>query len=186
MRFIGPQSVAHTQALEQQSNLICRIFALQKEEYGDNTYESVRLCARTYASAIWQRIPLSLAAHPNASSRTDITDCGVTPLMIKEALMQTEISDCWHSMIGVLFWITLVAGAACNTVPYVPTRRASIGFGNLYAENIVDEEALTRKWLIAVGIRCSVLLSFEHTAAVVQTLRKLLDVQEMLANRNPT
>lgn len=184
MQYAGPQAADHTQALEQRSNLISRILALLPDDSGDNTYESVRLCARLYASAIWQKCPLSLAAHPNASLlRTNIADCGVTPLMIKEALIKAEIHEAWNSMIGVLFWITLVAGAACNTVPYAPPRRASIGVGNMHAENLFDEEEVTRKWLIAVGLRCSVLLSFEHTAAVVQMLRKLLDVQDMLADR---
>ncbi|GAB7350928.1 hypothetical protein MBLNU459_g1438t2 [Dothideomycetes sp. NU459] len=182
VHFAGPRVAGYWQALQQQSNLIFGILALPKDDHGDDTYESVRLCARIYASAIQQKVPLSVAANPSASSRSDIIDCKATPLMVKETLMRTDIPDCWNSMVGVLFWITLVAGAACNAAPQPPPRRASIGMGGLHEENPTELE-LTRRWLIAVGIRCSVLLSFEHTTAVVQTLNKLLAVQDMLADR---
>lgn len=65
---------------------------------------------------------------------------------------------------GILFWITLVTAAACNDD----------------GEKSDTEILATRKWMIALAIRCSILLSFQHTDAVVRMLRMLLDVQRVL------
>lgn len=72
-------------------------------------------------------------------------------------------------MIGVLLWVVFVAGAASNELPSADTD----GEGNK-----------ERRWLLALAMRCSILLSFEHTAAVTEALRRLLIVQDLLGQRS--
>lgn len=73
------------------------------------------------------------------------------------------MSNCWDSMVGILFWCTLVTGAACND------------------PDDHDVEVLaTKKWMVALAIRCSILLTFQHTDAVIRTLRTVLAVQGVL------
>lgn len=126
----------------------------------DRRYEAIRLTSRIYVHALEHRLPFS-QTHSNSQ-----TSCGVTPLMVKQALVRTDVADCWDNMAGVLFWITLVAGSACGNVPIL--------------DGVDDVDQSTRRWMATLTARVSVLLGFEHTAAVMQNLRKMVLIQEAL------
>ena len=67
-------------------------------------------------------------------------------------------------MAGVLFWVALIGGAAAR-----PGAAARLG------------DWLLRKWLVAMSVRCSIMLAFGHGAAVVGAERRLLRVTERIA-----
>ena len=163
--------------------------------YGDWTYEACRIAAVIQAIAITKRIPLSQAcvvaarwqAHPPASSAYSYPASSSSssylhpyradsvfhtpsppadpPLLpssplhaLRAALDRSDLSNCWDDMAGVLFWVALVGGAAAR-----------------------PGDRLLRKWLVAMSVRCSVVLAFGHGAAVVGALRMLLRVTERIA-----
>lgn len=174
--------------------------------YGDWTYEACRIAAVIQAIAITRRIPLSQAcavaakwqAHPPASSaysysaspysssylhpapprpyRADSvfhtpSPPADSPLLpssplhaLRAALDRSDLSNCWDDMAGVLLWVALVGGAAAR-----PGEAARLG------------DWLLRKWLVAMSVRCSIVLAFGHGAAVVSAQRRLLRVTERIA-----
>ncbi|KAI5275682.1 hypothetical protein E4T47_01315 [Aureobasidium subglaciale] len=142
------------------SNAIDQIVAL--ESHNDAVYEATRLCALLYATAIHCSTPFSTAARsfPRQTGTLNIV------LQIRDHLASTDLSNCWDSMVGILFWCTLVTGAACHDT------------------DDQDVEVLaTKKWMVALAIRCSILLTFQHTDAVVRTLRTILAVQSTLGDQ---
>lgn len=78
---------------------------------------------------------------------------------LKQAIFDSNLSDCWHDMGGVLMWIGLIVGAA--------TRKH-------------DDEVL-KKWYSALAMRASVVLCFEHPQAVHSTVLKMGEVIEALS-----
>jgi hypothetical protein len=66
-------------------------------------------------------------------------------------------------MVGMFFWCTTVTGAACNNAD----------------DGDIDVLA-TKKWMVALAIRSSILLIFQHTNAMVKMLRTMLVVQKSL------
>ena len=64
----------------------------------------------------------------------------------------------------MLLWVALVGGAAAR-----PGEAARLG------------DWLLRKWLVAMSVRCSIVLAFGHGAAVVSAQRRLLRVTERIA-----
>lgn len=73
-----------------------------------------------------------------------------------------------------------------NSETNVPRHRSRL---SIATEGVQEEHEMkrqreyTRRWLVAVAVRCSILLRFEHTTAILQTLRKLVDVQSALGRR---
>lgn len=51
-----------------------------------------------------------------------------------------------------------------------------------HAADPSPEDRLLRKWIVAMAIRCCVLLAFEHKGGVVQSLDRMLRVGERLGN----
>lgn len=96
-------------------------------------------------------------------------------IRIKNALSRTNITDCWGPMNGVLFWIVIVAAASAN-----PERIRSPDTSP--TESAKDEEEFeeARKWLTAIAVRCSILLGFEHGGAVLETLKRLVGIEQAL------
>jgi hypothetical protein len=84
-------------------------------------------------------------------------------IQIRDHLLRTNLSNCWDSMVGILFWCTTITGAACNNVD----------------QGDIDVLA-TKKWMVALAIRSSILLIFQHTNAMVKMLRTMLVVQKTL------
>ena len=124
------------------------------EARDDSVYEAIRLCAVLYAAAISCNTPFSVAAQsfPNR-----------IVIQIRDHLLRTDLSNCWDSMVGVLFWCTTVTGAACNN-----------------ADDTDIDVLATKKWMVALAIRSSILLIFQHTDAVMRMLRTILVVQKSL------
>ncbi|KAH0298777.1 hypothetical protein KCU71_g12739, partial [Aureobasidium melanogenum] len=83
---------------------IDQIVALEARN-NDPVYEVLRLCALLYATAIHCNMPLSTTARSFPSNIV---------IQIRDNLLRTDLSNCWDSMVGMLFWCTIVTGAACN------------------------------------------------------------------------
>ncbi|EME88252.1 uncharacterized protein MYCFIDRAFT_86047 [Pseudocercospora fijiensis CIRAD86] len=152
------------------------------------TYESLRTVALVYAHALAEEIPLSKAASQLAMmNHTKVTSLPVYPisenaastqkdemswhLLIKAALIRTNLSDCWGHMAGVLFWMSLIAGACAN--PDSPSNKPR--------RELSPEEEEGRKWLAAIAVRCSIVLSFEYGGAILETLKRMVGIEQALA-----
>ncbi len=155
------------------------------EEFGDMneryTYESIRLTGLVYATALTDRIPFSDAAarlsadserstppfrSDRSSSTTHLTSS--IPIQLKHALMRTDISFCWDILGGVFFWITLIGGAAANPGPFADEER-------------VGEAEDARKFVAALAVRCCIVLSFEYGRSILETLKRLVMIESVLA-----
>ncbi|WPG99753.1 Hypothetical protein R9X50_00257200 [Acrodontium crateriforme] len=153
-------------------------------------FEAIRLTSLIYAFALDNEVPLSTAAailrqatpspcgengdcasHIRAKSDTSSMSLS---FQIKSNLMRTDLSGCWGAMSGVLFWITLVAGAAANPEASEHQQREPEGY----------EEEEARKWLAAVAVRCEILLSFDFGQSILSTLKKMVGIQQTLARRS--
>jgi hypothetical protein len=137
------------------------------------TYESVRLGAVVYAYALSKRISFSQAAANISKRKTRPAsivlpdDSTPMPILLKNALMRTDISHCWDHLGGILFWLTLVGGATANPGPFTNEERES-----------EDEDA--RKWITAICVRCTVLLSFEFGNVMMETLKRIIGIEAHL------
>lgn len=60
--------------------------------------------------------------------------------------------------------------------PFPQTHPSSLA--SLDPQDAID--FVTRRWLVAISVRCSILLRFEHTAGVLSSLEQLLAVQRIL------
>lgn len=76
---------------------------------------------------------------------------------LRTAIDNSDMSDCWSDMAGVLFWIGLVAGAASR-----------------------KSEKVLKKWFSALAVRCSIMLCFEHPKPVHATLLQMGEIVESL------
>ena len=147
------------------------------------TYEAIRLTSRVYAYALANKVPFSKAAAelstrdsftvtpPGSRKSSDDSHGGKPaslPIQIKQALAQTDMSFCWNHLGGVLFWVALVGGAAANPGAYSEAERKG-------------EEEDARKFLAAIAVRCCVVLSFEYGIAILETLKRLVMLEEALA-----
>lgn len=147
---------------DKMQQIAARIAAFEPAAGEVAKHEAVRITARLFANAVVARRPLSeVAAAMN----------GISPVIqIANALKRTNLDDCWGSDAGVLFWITLVAGAAASeNVPEDGT------------EVPMTEQERARRWLAAVAVRCEILLAFEHANAVLGTLSRMAEIQRLLA-----
>lgn len=137
------------------------------------TYEALRLTARLYVHALYTLTPFStasasLSATTASSPSPDNHPSKSLPLQIRAALLRTDLSSCWGPLAGTLFFITLLAGATANPGPC------------LWNEEREGEEEDGRKFLAAVVVRCSIVLSFEHGGAVMGMLRRLVEIEGVL------
>ncbi|KAK8240167.1 hypothetical protein HDK90DRAFT_508679 [Phyllosticta capitalensis] len=120
-------------------------------------YEATRLAAKLYAYSLAHRVPLSAAA----AHYDGILSQLVTTLKQSDC----PYSDCWGDMTGVLYWITLVGAAAAAAGS---NSHAAGGPG-------VRRHERERRWLAALNIRCAIVLAFEHRAAMVGSLRTMVE-----------
>lgn len=155
----GPRAARRTyteleiQALHRKKHkAVDQIVALEPRD--DPVYEALRLCALLYATAIHCNMPLSTTARSFPSN---------VVIQIRDNLLRTDLSNCWDSMVGMLFWCTTITGAACND-----------------ADDDDIEVLATKKWMVAHAIRSSILLLFQHTHAMLRMLRTILVVQKVL------
>ncbi|EME50395.1 hypothetical protein DOTSEDRAFT_69051 [Dothistroma septosporum NZE10] len=149
-------------------------------------FEALRLVGLVYAHALANDIPFSKAAtelgSATASSCPEKQHTYPSPIpntnptftswhtLIKCSLARTNLSDCWGHMAGVLFWTTIVASACASPDPTSTSQSEE------------DEEA--RKWLAAVAVRCSIVLSFEHGGPMLETLKRIVGIEKSLAKAN--
>lgn len=137
--------------------------------HGDWTYEACRIVALIYSRGISKRVRFSDVAKMYRRSSTFAfysdrpyaynAETQSLPAQLKAALLKSDLSDCWGDMAGVLFWVALIGAAAAK-------------------------EEKERKWLRAIAVRCTVVLAFEHGAAVLRMLRELLRITEGLETRD--
>lgn len=76
---------------------------------------------------------------------------------LKLAIQNSNISDCWNDMAGVLLWISLVVGAASR-----------------------KSDKVLKRWFAALAMRCSILLCFEHPEPVHATMGRMGEIVEGL------
>jgi hypothetical protein len=163
-------------------------------------YESIRLAALIYTTALTHRIPLSAAStFPDpalsASSAPDLA------IALYNAISGTDMSACWGSFSGVFFAVNLIGAAAARTVGVVETfSRAQGVYGGLSVA--LDStlgmtevnEALTalvpphnrphREWarrcMAMYATRVRTVLVFGHPVATIAAQKRLLAVMEVL------
>ncbi|KAK6443304.1 hypothetical protein LTR95_000130 [Oleoguttula sp. CCFEE 5521] len=128
----------------------------------DKQYEVIRRTARVYARALALRIPLSVAA---AIQEADLAG-------IRHALGRTCLDSCWNQLAGVLFWVTMVASAASHQSTGATSHDDPPEFDPIAEEG--------RRFFVAIMVRCSVILGFEHGSAVLGTLKRMLELQQQL------
>jgi hypothetical protein len=145
----------------------------------DRMNEAIRLTARVYADALAGNVNFS-----RASSFPMRTDCSAAQghaerpaafVEIVRHLRHTDLDRVWGGLSGILFWITLVAGAAAKKA-----RTKDINEAADLAIEREEEEA--RHWLAAVAVRSSIILGFEHSAATLGCLLNMLDIQNRLSH----
>ncbi|KAJ4301819.1 hypothetical protein N0V90_003915 [Kalmusia sp. IMI 367209] len=110
--------------------------------------------------------PTNPFAFPPASSRPRVpsttshrpTPNPITTLLthLKTALQNSDLSDCWADMAGVLLWVALATGAA--------SRRT--------------ENKVLKKWFKALAMRVSIVLCFEHPEAMHASVLRMSEVVE--------
>lgn len=180
---IGPDSLSQADQfdLEQDREGIARFFYCQivaatpADQYRKpfatdalkHTYEAVRLASYVYAHALVHGIPLSKAAQELSPTLPESLH-----ILIRNALIRTDLTDCWGPTIGVLLWVSLVACACANPETEYNERRRQID----------PEEVESRKWLAAVIVRCCIVLnSCEYGDDVLEILRRFTRLTEVLA-----
>ncbi|PIB00674.1 hypothetical protein CB0940_00586 [Cercospora beticola] len=163
----------------------CKIAKSFSSAHTRSQYESLRLTALVYSHALATRLPFSAAsAQLSRVYNGNTGSCNLNSdhlhnddigslswhTLVQKALVTSNLSDCWGHMAGVLFFITLIAGACANP--------DSVGVNSQREPG--GEEDESRKWLAAVTIRCSIVLSFEHGGVVLDTLKRLVGIQQVL------
>jgi hypothetical protein len=110
---------------------------------------------------------LASSSTTNHSSKyfptTPTTPSGPTALLtnLKTAISNSDISDCWDEMAGVLLWISLTASAASR-----------------------NSNKVQRKWFNALAMRCSIVLCFEHQEPVHASLARMGEIIEAVGFRS--
>ncbi|KAJ4367435.1 hypothetical protein N0V83_007018 [Neocucurbitaria cava] len=81
---------------------------------------------------------------------------------LKTALENSDLSDCWSDMAGVLLWIGLVVGAASRH----------------------SESKILKKYFSATAMRAGIMLCFEHPEAIHATMLRMGEVVDALSGEN--
>lgn len=130
---------------------------------GDDMYETIRLTALIYSTAIAHHIPLhSAVATVDYVSQSTHNKPSIL-LRLLAYLVKTDMSDLWGDMAGVFLWVSLVGGAASWQTPEQDL-----------------QYVWARRCLNFCVVRASVLLGFEHSVAVLTAQRQLLKVMKKL------
>jgi hypothetical protein len=146
----------------------------------DRMNEAIRLTARLYADALLGNVNFSRASSfPTRTGHSAEHGHPEDPSAFVEIvrhLRHTDLDRIWGGLSGILFWITLVAGAAA--------KKANLKDINEAADLAIErEEEEARQWLAAVAVRCSIILGFEHGTATLGCLQNMLDIQDRLSRR---
>jgi hypothetical protein len=165
----------HNQIWDVESELPERVPSRQ-----DRMNEAIRLTARLYADALLGNVNFSRASSfPTRTGHSAEHGHPEDPsafVKIVRHLRHTDLDRIWGGLSGILFWITLVAGAAA--------KKANLKDINEAADLAIErEEEEARQWLAAVAVRCSIILGFEHGTATLGCLQNMLDIQDRLSRR---
>jgi hypothetical protein len=144
----------------------------------DRMNEAIRLTSRLYADALVGNVSFSHASsfptRPSSLAEQGHAEHPAAFVEIVRHLRHTDLDRVWGGLSGVLFWISLVAGAAAKKAKLKDINEA----GDLAIER---EEEEARQWLAAVAVRCSIILGFEHSTATLGCLQNMLDIQARLS-----
>lgn len=143
----------------------------------DSFTSSITSPMYTYSPILPQQADFSYSARPSFSSTTSSSsdhlhfprattrtanDPHALLTSLKLVIQNSDLSNCWSEMAGVLMWIGLVTGAASRT----------------------SEDKALKKWFSALPMRASILLCFEHAEAVNSTLLKMGEIVQALSEPN--
>ena len=157
---------------------------------GDWVYESCRIAAIIYTSAMILRVPFSEAASPGRSpilaDMASFTNSSAGGHLLStrlahalyETLERTNLAESWGSMGGVLYWVAAVGAAAARTPISITMTRTPRSRSEAY-------DVWVRRCLIMVATRAVVLLLFEYPIPMVKAQKKLLKVQELIGHERP-
>lgn len=170
-----------------------------------HVFEAIRLASCVYIHALAYGMPISHAAAAlryregveTQPSDTSTTAAGspraanrFAPIhvRIQAALQSTVVEELWGPLAGVLYWVVLVGcAAASNNGPGGgrpgDSRVGDPGGADISAQtdrHTELEEHEAHRWLTAVLVRCTVILGFEHNAAILRTLTRFVGIQRML------
>lgn len=148
----------------------------------DWIYESCRIAAIIYASSIIMRVPFSFVSEPGRAVLLSDSNAAIgipDPLASRrlsdalyEALERSGTADIWGDMCGVLYFVTLVGGAAARspstTQPPSPEYRGR------------SNAMWARRCLIMFATRTMIILIFQYPHAVINAQQKLMKVQELI------
>ncbi|KAI4609627.1 uncharacterized protein J4E87_011012 [Alternaria ethzedia] len=81
---------------------------------------------------------------------------------LRDALENSDLSDCWSDMAGVLLWIGLVMGAASNN----------------------SKDKIVRRYFSATTMRACIMLCFEHPEAIHSTMLRMTDLIAALGRKS--
>ncbi|KAI4675323.1 uncharacterized protein J4E84_010215 [Alternaria hordeiaustralica] len=81
---------------------------------------------------------------------------------LRDALENSDLSDCWSDMAGVLLWIGLVMGAASNN----------------------SKDKKLRRYFSATTMRACIMLCFEHPEAIHSTMLRMTDLVAALGRKS--
>ncbi|OAL50565.1 hypothetical protein IQ07DRAFT_430498 [Pyrenochaeta sp. DS3sAY3a] len=121
-------------------------------------------------SSIYAQRPSFSSTHSNSSDRLYLAPLPqaapspATSLLrsLKNALEDSNLSDCWADMAGVLFWIGLVMGAASRK----------------------SENKILKNYYSATAMRAGIMLCFEHPEAIHASVLRMSEVVEGLSPEN--
>ncbi|KAL9074815.1 MAG: hypothetical protein Q9157_004227 [Trypethelium eluteriae] len=162
---------------------------------GDWVYESVRLAALIYATALLYRIPLSAIASHLHDRRTGMKGRKLTR-NLSQACCKTGGPVEWRFMPGVFLWVTLVGAAAAqpgsNEISRSPARDDADDEGFCEGASTsesdsdsdmdwIEEDTITRRWLTMnatgyINLECT-----EHVSALNLTLAAMIKVRSFLS-----
>ncbi|KAH7073642.1 hypothetical protein BKA63DRAFT_491628 [Paraphoma chrysanthemicola] len=152
----------------------------------DWIYETCRIVALIYTTAIIMRVPFSVAA--DLSHHHDIpidagppTNSNIAYLpttrpteALYEALGRTDVANLWNNMSGVLYWVCVVGAAAARSPATI----------DMTAKTRLHDDAHAvwiRRCLIMLSTRTMIVLVFQHPQPVLTAQKRLLKVQELIA-----
>lgn len=153
---------------------------------GDWVYESCRIAAIIYTSAIITRVPLSVAAEPRKNAiiqDTASTDHhrgvgNVFNTRLTEALYEvmerTNTGAIWDDMSGVYYWVAAVGAAAARSPITINTYQRPNSRSEAYSTWV-------RRCTMMFATRAMIILIFQHPLPVLMAQRKLLKIQELIS-----
>jgi hypothetical protein len=105
----------------------------------------------------------SVAVRRSVNTAERIPNISISLLhSLKEALENSDLSDCWGDMSGVLLWIGLTAGAASRHV----------------------DDIVLKRYFSAMVVRVVLMLSFEHPEPLHATMLRMTELIENLRRQS--